>query len=89
MSAPAFDLVSGMERPVDEARVFALALALAAFAETIDTDDGSIVQLLAWSIMDRCKRIEESRGELFQLTHPNRDHFEKVGWPSSETPPAK
>ena len=87
MSAPAFDLVSGMERPVDEARVFALALA--AIAETIDTDDGSIVQLLAWSIMDRCKRIEESRGELFHLTHPNRDHFEKVGWPSSEPPQAK
>ena len=87
MSAPAFDLVTGMERPVDEARIFAKALSM--IAETIDTDDGSVVQLLAWSIMDRCDRIEKNRGELFHLTHPNRDHFEKVGWPSTEPTPAK
>jgi hypothetical protein len=43
---------------------------------------GSVFARLGWQIADHCKKIEERRGELFQLLHPNRKHFEKEGWPS-------
>ena len=32
-------------------------------------------------IADHCKDIEERRGELCKLLHPNRAKFEEEGWP--------
>jgi hypothetical protein len=30
------------------------------------------------------EHIEEERGKLFRLLTPDRDHYEKVGWPHDQ-----
>lgn len=80
MSAPEFEIVSSMETDITAAEDFARAIAL--MAETIDEEGvASSVQRLAWTVIDCIKRTEERRGKLFRMTHPNRSHFDEVGWP--------
>jgi hypothetical protein len=38
-------------------------------------------------IGDHCGALDERRGELFRLLHPNRDHFEKKGGRATTGPP--
>lgn len=47
-------------------------------------DVGGALDRIAGVALDRCEAAQELRGELFRLTHPRREHFEKVGWPSIE-----
>jgi hypothetical protein len=50
---------------------------------------GAVLMRLGWHIADYCETLEERRGELFRLLHPNREHFEREGWPGAmagETP---
>lgn len=75
-----FRHVSDMENPL--ATVADILKGLALIAETMDEDHGGVVQRMAWLALDQCKAAERLRGELFHLTHPNREHFEKEGWPS-------
>ena len=78
----AFAFVTDMEDDVTAVEQFATALAF--IAETLDEAEGAVVQRLALTIKARAKSIEVRRGYLFQLLHPNRDHFEKAGWPGDE-----
>jgi hypothetical protein len=83
----AFQLVCNMENDIENARVLANGVGiLGCDALHDDQDLGAVFIRLARLIADHCKDIEERRGELFQLLHPNRDHFETVGWPSAEPP---
>ena len=52
-------------------------------AEALHDDDklGAVMIRLGNLIGDHCGALDERRGELFRLLHPNRDHFEKEGWP--------
>lgn len=75
-----FRHVSDMENPL--ATVADILKGLALIAETIDDDHGGVVQRMAWLALDQCNAAERLRGELFRLTHPRREHFEKEGWPS-------
>jgi hypothetical protein len=55
---------------------------MALIAETMDDDYGRVVQRMAWLAIEQCNAAERLRGELFHLTHPRREHFEKEGWSS-------
>ncbi|MEP9372569.1 hypothetical protein [Mesorhizobium sp. KR1-2] len=75
-----FRQVSYMESPL--AAVGDLLKGLALIAETMDDDHSGVVQRMAWLAIDQCNVAEKLRGELFRLTHPRRDYFEKEGWPA-------
>lgn len=75
-----FRQVCDMEEPMTV--IVDLALALATITETMDNDIGRIVQRLAWLIKDHADAAEHLRGELFKITHPDREKFAKEGWPS-------
>lgn len=72
--------VSDMETPL--ATVADILKGLALIAETMDEDHGGVVQRMAWLALDQCNAAERLRGELFRLTHPSRERFEREGWPS-------
>lgn len=76
----AFRLVDDMETPL--ATIHDLLAGIAFIAETLGDEEGSAIQRIAWLGIRECKAAEELRGELFHLTHPRREHFEKEGWPS-------
>jgi hypothetical protein len=40
---------------------------------------------LAHLALDKCEEAEKLRGEIFRLTHPRREHFEKEGWPAASS----
>lgn len=75
-----YDLICGMEEPLTI--IGDLVDAMAFIAETIDGDCSSAVQRLAWLAKDQRDAAEKLRGDLFRLTHPRREHFEREGWPS-------
>jgi hypothetical protein len=83
----AFEIVTSMENGLEEASVLAHGVSILA-ADSIHDDEklGAVFSRLAWQIADHCKAVEERRGELFKLLHPNRDHFEKEGWPGEAAP---
>lgn len=74
-----FRKVSDMETPL--ATVMDLLKAMAMLTETMDGDQAGVVQRLVFIASDACEDAERLRCELFRLTHPKREHFEKVGWP--------
>lgn len=83
MSANLFETVCEMETPLTVA--VDLAMALASISETIDDDDGRIIQRLSWMLRDQIDVAEKRRGELFHLTHPRRAEFEREGSPARMT----
>ena len=76
---PAFDQACGMEKPIEGIRNFARALCR--IAETLDDGDGMIVQELAHTIRARIRELEDSHEYFFRLHHPDRERFEREGWP--------
>jgi hypothetical protein len=79
-----FGLVCDMEDDVAEARVFADAVLMVADTDRVEDEARRVFGQIAREILARCDEIERRRGELFRLTHPNREHFERVGWPGEE-----
>jgi len=59
-----------------------ILLGLACLAETIGAEQARVVQRLSWIASQECEAIREINRALFQLAHPNRQHFEKEGWPT-------
>jgi hypothetical protein len=82
-SDPLFDIVSEMECETAAIEDFGHAIAL--IAESIkETDVATAVQRLAWEITNHIDTLETHRGKLFRALHPNRAHFERVGWPDEQ-----
>jgi hypothetical protein len=83
-STTAYDLVCSMEEPTQDVRNFAGLIAR--FAETIEEEsDGAALQAAAHHIVDLAKNLEELQGKAFRLLHPNREHFDRVGWPGDKS----
>jgi hypothetical protein len=81
IGARAYARVCDMEDPLRIARDIVVALSM--IAATLSEDgEGTVVQRLAWIAREQIDAAEEMRGDLFRLTHPDRKHFEKAGWPS-------
>lgn len=72
--------VCDMETPLTT--IHDLLLGISFIASTLEDDEGSVIQRIAWLAIREFKAAENLRGELFHLTHPRRDHFEKDGQPS-------
>jgi len=79
-----FRQVSNMETPL--ATAVDLLAGIAFIAETLDPDEAGPIQRIAGLAGSAVREAEELRGQLFRLTHPRRDHFEKEGWPGDEKP---
>jgi hypothetical protein len=82
----AFETVTSMEDDLEEARILSNGVAILA-VDSVSTHDenlGAVLMRLAWGIAKHCKELEERRGELFELLHPNREQFEKEGWPGAD-----
>ena len=70
----AWRIVTSMEDDLENARVLADGVAILA-VDAIHEDEklGAVLMRLGNLIEDYCERLEERRGELFKLLHPNRD----------------
>lgn len=75
-----FRQVSDMENPL--ATAMDLIAGIVFITEALDLDEARPIQRIAWLASSAVKEDEGLRGELFKLTHPRRDHFEKEGWPA-------
>jgi hypothetical protein len=79
----AFDQACDMERPLEAIRNFALALDR--IAQTLeDGNAAAIVQELGLTIQARVQELDKTHEYFFQLHHPNRDRFERDGWPTEQ-----
>jgi hypothetical protein len=79
---PPFRQVCEMEDHL--ATINDLLRGLCRIAETLNEDEGAVVMRLGHLAIRECESAENLRGELFRLTHPNRQHFDKEGWPGDE-----
>ena len=77
----AFEIVTSMEEGLRDASVLADGVAILGVDSVEDEKLGAVFMRIARGIAAHCKELEERRGELFHLLHPNRGHFEKEGWP--------
>ena len=78
----AFSYASDMEQPLEGIRNFALALDR--IAQTLaDGNGAAIVQELALTIQARVEELEKTHEYFFQLHHPDRERFEREGWPDT------
>jgi hypothetical protein len=76
--AIAFKHVGDMETPLNLIHDLFLSLHHVAVAN-MDEETGSVVMSLAMLGMREATSAEHLRGELFHLTRPGREHFERTG----------
>lgn len=79
-----FKNICDMEEETSAINNLVNALAMICVSDDIDEPLGSTLQYLTFQIRDNLQAIEERRCKLFELAHPKRAHFERVGWPSAE-----
>jgi hypothetical protein len=74
-----------MEVPLRGIRNFAGALDR--IAQTLGDGNGAlIVQEIALTIQARVDELDNIHGYFFRLHHPNRERFERDGWPEDDAP---
>jgi hypothetical protein len=79
----AFSHACDMERPLEGIQCFALALDR--IAQTLgDENAASIVQEIGLTITARVEELDDIHGFFFRLHHPDRERFEREGWPSEQ-----
>lgn len=74
--------VCNLERPLEAIRNFGNSLAL--ISEALDEPGASAVNQITWALLDQLGQIDAEYSTLFRLTHPDRERFEREGWPSSK-----
>ena len=79
-----FDIVADMEDDVKRIEELANAIILMGQGLGLGIDQAWSFTRVAWLIVDHAKAIEEDRRKLFRALHPNREQFDKEGWPGSE-----
>lgn len=76
----AYAAACNMEQPIERIRNFTAALAR--LAPTInDGQAAAIMQQLTLAIEESLDEIDASYGFFFRLHHPDRERFERDGWP--------
>jgi hypothetical protein len=53
-------------------------------SETIDEPHGGAINEMVWTMQDKMKELQREYSTLFKLTHPDRERFERDGWPGDE-----
>lgn len=79
---PQFGLVVQMEDLILAIQNYATALSL--IGETMEEREGMATCQLARDILSNLEELEEKRCELFKRHHPDRQRFEREGWPGEE-----
>jgi hypothetical protein len=80
-----FKTVSRMEDDIRAIGDFAHAVELTGASIEMEDDRAACaLQRLALEIKGRAEALEGVRGELFRALHPNKAHFERVGWPEQQ-----
>ena len=75
--SPIFDTINGLEKTVRE--VDHLARAILLIAAGNDSPEWRPIHTIGGLLLDRAEEIEQARVDLFDLTHPLRDKWEKAG----------
>lgn len=76
-----YQQVSEMETPLE--RLTDLLIAIDRITESEgDDESNSAIKCIAQIMQNELDIVKNLRSELFRLTHPRREHFEKVGWPA-------
>jgi len=78
-SDDAYRHVCRIERPLTHIRNFLDALAL--ITETIEEPAASAVNVIVRAALDHVAEVDAEYATLFRLTHPDRERFEREGWP--------
>jgi hypothetical protein len=82
MSNTAFGHVCNIEHPLGAAQRLADALAL--ITETIDEPEASAMNEIVHMVQAHLREIDKEYSCLFRLHHPNREQFERDGWPNDK-----
>jgi hypothetical protein len=78
-----FDQACAMEQPLERIRNFTAAIAR--LAPTIDDEQAAgIIQALTLEIAQSLDELDNIHGYFFHLHHPDRERFEREGWPSEQ-----
>jgi hypothetical protein len=72
--SPVFNIVCSMEDNTTAVRDYANAIALLCESESMEEHMALSLQRLAWDIKNQIQSLEERRGKLFHITHPNSLH---------------
>jgi hypothetical protein len=83
MSDDAFGHVCKIESPLGSAQHLVDALAL--ITETIDEPGASAMNEIIHTVRANLREIDKEHSHLFRLHHPNREQFERDGWPDEPT----
>ena len=75
-----FHHVCNIERPIMLIRHLLGALNL--IVDTLDECEGSAVYAVVSAALDHVAQIDAEYATLFRLTHPDRERFEREGWPT-------
>jgi hypothetical protein len=87
----AFEIVTSMENDLEDARVLADGVAILAVDAIHDNEKlGAVFLRLAWQIAGGetiARRSKKDAASFLNWLHPDRDHFEKEGWPDEQDGP--
>jgi hypothetical protein len=79
ISGDLFRHVGSIELPLAGIRHFLDALAL--ISEAMDEPHAGAVNVIVHAALDHVRDAEGVHQALFRLTHPDRERFERDGWP--------
>jgi hypothetical protein len=81
-SSAAFSHVCKIEHPLGAAQCLANALAL--ITETLDEPAASAMNEIVHMVRAHLREIDKEYSYLFHFHHPNREQFERDGWPTEK-----
>ena len=71
--------VNNLEHPVTSIRHFLDAIAL--ISEVMEEPHACAVNTIVHTALDHLRKVEAEHLILFRLTHPDRERFDREGWP--------
>jgi hypothetical protein len=83
-STPAFKAACDMEEQLSALQNYTRIILEIASADAMDTDLALAVQHLSRDMKREIEAAEELRVGIFHATHPNREHYERNGWPGEK-----
>jgi hypothetical protein len=82
MDDNAYAHVCNIEKPLG--RVQELGVGLLLIAETLEEPTAGAINAIVNTMLEQPEEIDKEFSYLFRFHHPNRDHFERNGWPGDK-----
>jgi hypothetical protein len=70
--------------PIDKLRNLINAVAL--ITETLDEPQAGAVNVIVYAALEQVAEMDTAYIALFRLSHPDRERFEREGWPGEGEP---